>query len=311
VDDLEGSADYALKANITRTNLNSLGGEWRNDVQIGEGPGLRSELFQPMDFRGHYFVAPWIATHRTRQPLYEEGERIASYTVDEDRVQADLGIEYGRWGEVRLGAYRNHIRARVDTGPPTLPKLETDGGGLAFFAAFDNLDRPAFPEHGSRAFVTGVFARDSLGADAEYDRLEVDAAHFRGRGRHTGYAAVRYGTNLGSTLPPYDAFLLGGLFSLAGYSEGELRGQVVTSASAGYHFRLGTLPPGFGYGVYAGAALDGGNVWESTDDVTLSNLIYGVRLLIGADTLLGPVFFGYGFAEGGQERLYLTLGRTF
>jgi len=240
-----------------------------------------------------------------------EGDRVASYTVDEDRVQADVGIEYGRWGEVRLGAYHNRIRAQVDTGLPTLPELDAEGGGLASFAAFDNLDRPAIPQHGSRVVVHGLFSRDWLGADAEYDRLELDAAHFRSRGRHTAFAALRYGTNLGSDLPAYEEFLLGGFFSLAGYSEGELRGQVVTGGSAGYHFRLGLLPPGFGYGVYAGAAVDAGNVWESTHDVALSELIYGVRLLIGADTLLGPVFFGYGLAEGGQDRLYLTVGRTF
>ena len=47
VDDLEGDADYALKANITRANLNRRGGEWRNDLQVGSRPSIRTELSSP------------------------------------------------------------------------------------------------------------------------------------------------------------------------------------------------------------------------------------------------------------------------
>jgi len=36
-----------------------------------------------------------------------------------------------------------------------------------------------------------------------------------------------------------------------------------------------------------------------------------VTLLLGADTLVGPVFLAYGWAESGHERLYLTVGRSF
>jgi len=47
--------------------------------------------------------------------------------VDENRVQLDGGIEYGRWGEVRLGVYRSRVHAEVDTGPPALPTDFTVG----------------------------------------------------------------------------------------------------------------------------------------------------------------------------------------
>jgi NTE family protein len=310
-DDLEGQADYVVKANLTRTNLNRRGGEWRNDVQVGSRPGWRTELFQPLDYRGHYFVAPWAVTIRSRTPIYEDGNRIASYTVDENRVQLDGGVEYGRWGEIRLGVYRSRVHAEVDTGPPALPTFDVDGGGVAFQVGFDNLDRPAIPRHGSSAVLFALFSRDSLGAEESYDRVEFVASHFRGRGRHTGFAVLSYGTNLGSELPAYDTFTLGGLFSLGGYSEGELRGQVLAGVSGGYHFRLANLPSGLGQGLYVGVDVDAANVWQSTSEVSVSDLLYGVTLLLGADTLVGPVFLGYGYAEGGHDRLYLTVGRSF
>ena len=311
VDDLEGDADYVVKANLTRTNLNRRGGEWRNDIQAGSHPGWRTELYQPLDFRGHFFVAPWAVRVRSRAPIFQDGNRIASYTVDENLVQLDGGIEYGRWGEVRLGVYRSRVHAEVDTGPPALPTLDVGGGGVAFDVGFDNLDRPAIPRHGSQARVHSIFSRTSLGAEESYDRVELVASHFRGRGRHTGFAVLQYGTSLGSELPAYDSFVLGGLFSLGGYSEGELRGQVLAGLSTGYHFRLSNLPSGLGQGVYLGAELDAANVWDNTSEVSVSDLLYGVTVLVGADTLVGPVFLAYGWAEGGHDRLYLTVGRSF
>ena len=37
---------------------------------------------------------------------------------------------------------------------------------------------------------------------------------------------------------------------------------------------------------------------------------YGATVIVGADTILGPLFFAYGRAEGGRDRFYVTLGRS-
>ena len=58
VNDLEGDSDYSVLARYTRTRMNPLGAEWRNDVRIGRTRLLASELFQPLDFSGRWFVAP-------------------------------------------------------------------------------------------------------------------------------------------------------------------------------------------------------------------------------------------------------------
>jgi len=34
-------------------------------------------------------------------------------------------------------------------------------------------------------------------------------------------------------------------------------------------------------------------------------------VFLGLDTLLGPVYLGTGFGEGGENTFYLFLGRTF
>ncbi|MDH3441851.1 MAG: patatin-like phospholipase family protein, partial [Gammaproteobacteria bacterium] len=47
-DDFEGSTAFNVAARVTATGLNSLGAEWRNDVQLGTNPRFDSELYQPL-----------------------------------------------------------------------------------------------------------------------------------------------------------------------------------------------------------------------------------------------------------------------
>ncbi|MGZ8795995.1 MAG: hypothetical protein ACXW2F_01525 [Thermoanaerobaculia bacterium] len=44
---------------------------------------------------------------------------------------------------------------------------------------------------------------------------------------------------------------------------------------------------------------------------SLNDLHRSVTAVIGAQTLIGPVLFGYGRAETGDDRFYLTIGKTF
>jgi NTE family protein len=313
VDDLQGDASYGVKANATRTDCNALGGEWRTDARIGSSPGVRTEFFQPLDFSGKLFVAPWVQFLRQRTPLYDEdtGDRIAYYAVESGAAEVDLGVEYGRFGEVRFGAYRGVIQAFVDTGAADLPRFDDlQIGGLALDAAYDTLDRPSIPHRGVQARLRGRFSREGFGASDSYDRLEFGVVQFVGFGRHTLFGSLSAGGDLGSEIPLYDEFTLGGLLTLGGYAEDELRGAAYRQGGIGYHYRLFQLPQAFGEGIYAGALFEAGNTWDRESDISWNDLRYGGTVIVGADTILGPLFFAYGRAEGGKDRFYVTLGRT-
>jgi NTE family protein len=310
VDDLAGDATYGIKMNVTSTDWNARGGEWRNDFRIGSHPFARTEFFQPLDFSGKLFVAPWLQIERFKTPVFDDGHQVADYAVDARTLELDGGIEYGRFGEVRLGVYRGRVLAHVETGASDLPRFDVESGGISLGAVFETLDRPAIPRHGSRLGMRLLVSREALGANDSYDRLEAGVSHFLGRGRHTLFGIADLGTNLGSRIPAYDEFVVGGLFSLGGYSEGELRGQFAGGLTVGYHFRLFSLPAGFGEGVYAGVALDGRNAWATSQEIRTGNLRYGATVILGADTIIGPLFLAYGRAEGGRDQVYLTLGRS-
>jgi Outer membrane protein len=47
--DFSGDAYYNLLASYRQTWLNSLGAEWRNDLQLGRTSSFETEFYQPLD----------------------------------------------------------------------------------------------------------------------------------------------------------------------------------------------------------------------------------------------------------------------
>jgi len=311
VDDLQGDARYAVRASFTRTLIDRKGLEWRSDLQLGSTLIVRTELYQPLDFSGRFFLSPWIQAQREQQSLYEAGRRLATYDVRFAGGGLDAGVQFGSVGEIRAGLARTRVRADVDTGPPDLPSFDVDSGSIRLRLAISTLNRPAIPTSGVELRAGVDLQRRFLGSETDYDRAFAGSSCFFGQGRHTGFVVVDGGSNLGTLIPVYDEFTLGGLFALGGYAEGEFRGQYFATGTVGYHYRIAALPAGFGQGVYVGGLVESGNAWATSADISVSDLHYGFTALVGADTIVGPAFFAVAFGEGGRTRLYLTVGTTF
>ena len=62
---------------------------------------------------------------------------------------------------------------------------------------------------------------------------------------------------------------------------------------------------------YAGGSLEFGNVWDERSDIDWDSLRFGGSLFVGADTIIGPLYLGYGQADSGNGALYLFLGRPW
>ena len=62
---------------------------------------------------------------------------------------------------------------------------------------------------------------------------------------------------------------------------------------------------------YVGISLETGNVWQNDQSRSISDLRVGGSLWVGMDSLLGPIYAGYGLADGGDGSFYLFLGRVF
>ena len=67
-----------------------------------------------------------------------------------------------------------------------------------------------------------------------------------------------------------------------------------------------------GFPLYFGGSLEYGGVFPEVEDVASSRGYFAAgSLFAGLDTALGSLYLGYGHAEGGNDAVYLFLGRPF
>jgi len=307
--DLEGSSKFNMLADVTMTRLNRLGAELKASVQAGETPLVIGEFYQPIAPSRIPFVAVGVAGSQIKSQV-PVGEEILQYRTAQQQLAFDLGLALGRYGEVRVGLRRGSTRGRASRDADEYPRFDRTDAGVRCNLVFDQVDSVNFPRHGVLGVVELYEARESLGADEEYRRLRVQLVGAGSVGRHSLLGLLTMASALGGTLPTTEKLYLGGLFNLSGLPAGEVSGNYGAVATLIYFYRIGRLPT-FGEGIYAGLSLEAGNAWERSGQASLSDLRRSVALLFGADTVLGPIYLGYGLTSGGKDSFYLLVGRTF
>ena len=308
---LDTDGTFTGRLNLLLTRLNSHGAELRNDVQFGSTIGIASEFYHPIGYGNTMFVAPWFELLNEDQEIFnDDGDQIAIYEVDRTAVGGDFGFVLGRYGELRLGVLSGLGKAEVGVGSTELPDFDADLGGVRLRLGLDRLDSPNIPTKGYYHDVRLFFSQSWLGADDEYEKLTVFTTRFIPQGNNVWNFSFFGGSALGSDMPVYDEFTLGGLFSLSGLQRDQLRGRYAGRVRLGLMHRIGQLPPLVGRGVYIGGTVETGQAWDRGRDI-FEDLVYSGSALFGVDTFMGPFFISYGIASTGQDELYVTLGRNF
>jgi hypothetical protein len=70
---------------------------------------------------------------------------------------------------------------------------------------------------------------------------------------------------------------------------------------------MGDLPRAVGRAWYAGASIEAGNAWTNRADVSLGDMRKAGSIFVGLDTMIGPLYAGWGHTFGGQSAFYLFL----
>ncbi len=309
--DVSGNTSWSGLLNFSRRSANRLGGEIDVDIEFGTDRGVMLEWYQPLDFDGHTFVAPRLDYRNELQGLYEDGDRIADYEVETFEAGLDLGWQFGAHAELRIGPFWHGIDAEIETGDSDLPTASDGVGGVRCQFIIDRLDKVVFSRDGYLLAILGSVSPEGMGADEQFERASLGFRSFASHGDHTLITRLSGGTSFGGDLPEYAEYELGGVRSLGGLAEGQLRGDYFALASLGYRCRLGKLAPSLGEGVYLTARLDAGNTWDEGEDIEAEDLLFGGIVGLGTETVLGPISLAYGHAEGGQSRFYFSLGSIF
>ncbi|HNI11702.1 MAG TPA: patatin-like phospholipase family protein, partial [bacterium] len=75
--DLEGHSSVNALADYTMTRRNQLGAEWKHLFRVGQNPTYFTEWYQPLDFKGNFFMAPYGRAQRFESGFYQQRVEIA------------------------------------------------------------------------------------------------------------------------------------------------------------------------------------------------------------------------------------------
>jgi NTE family protein len=172
----------------------------------------------------------------------------------------------------------------------------------------DQLDHAWFATDGYAAAVSLYAANTSLGSAVNYRRLEGSAKVVKSWGPHTVGLSASGGTDLGSDMPAYESFTLGGPMRLSGYRVNQFAGRKFGYGRLMYYNRILPLPDLLGAGVFVGAAAEVGWIGDRFDGLPSPGTLWSGSLFLGADTFVGPAYLGVGLGTSGNWSLYMLLG---
>ncbi len=303
----EGSSAFTLYVDQRNTLLTDGGLEWRNRLSIGQIDSITSEMRLPFDAARRVFLAPRLLASDELMDLYVGAEPLESYRRRSLRLGADLGMRFGNLGEISAGFEGGGTGVARTVGPRLVPDTHGRVGDLHLRYVFDGLDNLDFPRRGFLLSGEAELARHILGGASDYDRITLDAQQAFGTDLSSFLLAARYQTALGTDLPFYEQFTAGGFQDLSGLRPDQILSNRIAFLRLVYRRRIASfsalLPA-----VYAGVSVEGAGIGPQAGGVRSAQTRAGSVFLSG-DSALGPLYLGFGLANGGFASLYFLIGR--
>jgi NTE family protein len=327
--DLQGETFFNLMAGHRRVWVNSLGAQWTNEVILGSTRRYATEFYQPLTLSNIAFASAYGLVQRAPEFIFNGDTRTAEYSVLTETAGADVGIPFGTTGELRAGIKWLHQRGDPTIAPPFDPNsttptftIKTEETGLRVLFRWDSLDNPYFPRNGLRVNAEGFFGNRTTtlptcpyGPPCDFESeassragLYANAAFPLSKNGFINLAVQGGAITKARKEDPISDFNLGGFLRLSGLRTDQVSGDYLGFARAVYYHQIGNMPL-LGRGIYVGGSLETGNAWADRNAISASGLYAAGSVFIAADTWIGPFYFAWGHASGGQSSFYIFLGR--
>ena len=269
---------------------------------------MQREFYQPITADHTYFVSPMAEIKQNTVDLYENDDNVARYKVLHYGAGADVGMNFGTYGQMRLGIREGTLKPSLLIGSPNeLINEDTIAeGGIKTTLLLDKLDSATFPTDGWTVSASLYNSTSSLGASDTYSIWNTQGTYVQTFGAHTFNLYAGAKDSFDGELPFYDQHQWGGLFRQSGYQTGQLTGDSLRFGRLMYYNKLVDYTAFDG--LYAGFSLEAGKMESSLIESIPANTMYSAAGFLATDTPLGPVYFGYGQASGGSNSFYLLLG---
>jgi NTE family protein len=320
----DGDLGFVVYGKHTRTWLNSLGAEWRNEVQLGYFNNVSTSFYQPLDVAQRFFVEPRAFFTRSWEDVFLDNERLSRYRFSDFGAALEVGTNLGDDAQLRIGYLFTKRDGSVETGSLLLPEGKRDDAGLTANFTFDSRDTAFNPTRGVAAAIEYFYADESMGGEADWERIEAGIGMAVPVRKDVVWMTLAGGSDVGSDLPLDRTFMLGGPGSFPGFELGELRVTDYWTASGSYLWKVKDIMTLRGQALYAGLRLTAGQTWgrlettippeyPATDlipaDFDEDELIYGGSLYLAGRTQAGPLTVGLGMTSTDSWSLWIAVGR--
>lgn len=309
--DFDGQSIYQLSVELTKTGLNTHGGEAHLKLGLGHTDTLAAEFHQPIGGHGNHALAMYADYRAFDLPLLSSvGADVAQFRYD--NWGGGVGWRYSpdhRW-ELLTDAGRYRERTRLLIGDDSRwSGSRSNITEVSLGVRYDTLDDSAFPHSGQRLNADYRRYIRALGSqvDANVAYLSWDGAISHGKHSLLAGAEVSTASDGGmQVLAAHNS--LGGLGRLSGYQENAIFAPQTALARAIYYHRLGHADGLMSMPLYLGGSLEIGGHWRQRDDFGRDGWIGAASAFVGLGTGLGPILVGYGRTDSGVDSFYLSFG---
>ncbi len=306
----EGDTALVLRGEHRRVWINSLGGEWRNAVQIGTDLELQTGIYQPLETHQRFFIEPYLRFNKYYEDVYDDGDREAEYDFTESYGQVDLGVNMGSRAQMRVGLRHGWSEVNLRTGTANfLPETpNTQESDIVVQAKYDTRDTVGLASSGNLLVGRYLKSNTWFGGEESYSMAEALAQivlPFRG---DTVNVFAAGGIDVNGDLPAYRRYRIGGIRSFPGMELHQLRGDAYWLAGGNYNWRIADIQELFDQALYAGLRLTTGEVDGRTDSAD-DGLISGLAVTLSGRTPVGPFMVSLGGTDNGFWALQLAFGR--
>lgn len=322
-DDFNTNQHVQLAASYTYTNLSPLGAEWYSEVAVGTDKLFSTELYWPV-FSAETFVSAQVQHHSESLIIEDQtGASTGDFFREEQLFNIDLGWNISDQWVATFGWTAKNGQYLL---PAVLKEIYNANAlgftrhGPTFSLILDSLNDNNFPSRGMQIKANWQWLQDDfLGLGSHSDNRSLSAIIARQWQQHLLKAHWRYDTyqSEGGDIA-LEQYSLGGLFNLSGYPKNYLFGPDVRFASLIYMYKLHENKFSmFNSPLYLGSSLERGrvkdNIWQNAEQP--SEWIWAGSVFLGWDSVIGPIYLGYGQAESLYRdkayQFYLSIGQPY
>ncbi|WP_309265792.1 patatin-like phospholipase family protein [Aeromonas salmonicida] len=322
-DDFESSSNYNVGMSYTLTNLNEWGAEWLTEASLGTAKHLKTDFYSPLEPSQTFYGEASFAYDKTLRSLFNPDPEDQSFNyldTEYSFFSTDLALGWNLqpWSRLSLGV--DGKMGSIDVR--NLNGVNSDAISWGPYVRFehDTLDSRYFPYEGVFWDIKGGYSHvrlDYHNDDEENERNEGVNYHLSmikpwSWDRHSLNLILEGGGSTSQEEYPLFVQDLGGLFRMSGFQRYQLSGRYSLFGGLRYIYRV--VDNDFGAlraPLYLGGSLEQGGVWDKGEDISIESSFTGGSVYVGIESFLGPIFLGYGMAEGGNNMFYLQLGTTF